>query len=563
MLPEADAAARDPVPDAEGDRDDDAGSPDATSPATSPVQPILDVARRTRYVVGANSKEAAAGATWSFLLPGLPVHRMAVVGAPTAAARVRLGELAHEVVDGLPADGTVDLIWIASSVHAPAPARSTLAARLSTEGLIVDERPDLVASVSTDAIRYRVLRRQGDIVVAIPAGHHAAEAWLRGHGLAGTMPMSLVDRFRRYGSTVRGRTRAAPTTWGSLDLIRPNEPDQRAELDGPVRYLRDLARSAGMDIGDHTMALSATGPYRTQKVLIPLFAPGAVVPDLIAKITRHPSVNPRLQVELDGLRWLATLGPAIAERVPAVRFSGMHADMLVVGETVLEGGRFHARGAADHPLAADAVGWLTELGACTATHIDAREAAAALDDLLDAYIAADGPGRKLGDALRAQVDRIRRSRVPFPVVAQHGDPGTWNLVALPGDRTGILDWENLERRGMPLWDLFYLLRSLGVGNSPRRPLERRLEHVQRTLLDESELSPFIVAAVRRYCSRVGVADDLVEPLYHLGWMYQALKEVTRLRPGHLGEGHFYALLRRGLERRDRGTLQRLFRGNDI
>jgi hypothetical protein len=131
---------------------------------------------------------------------------------------------------------------------------------------------------------------------------------------------------------------------------------------------------------------------------------------------------------------------------------------------------------------------------------------------------------------------------------------------MPGDRAGFLDWENLEARGMPLWDLFYLLRSLAVGSLPRRALERRLGHVQRTFLDTSELTPFIVGAVRRYCAQVGVADDLVEPLYHLGWMYQALKEVTRLAPGHLGEGHFYALLRRGLERRGSGTLDSLFRG---
>jgi hypothetical protein len=556
MLPEAEAGARDPV-----SAQRDAAAPPGTSAAPT-VQPILDVARRTPYVVGANSKGAAAGATWSFLVPRLPLGRVAIVGSPTAAARARLDELAAEVVDGQPADGTVDLIWIAPSANRPAPARAALAARLSAGGLVVDERPDPAAPGPTEAIRYRVLRRGEDIVVAIPAGHQAAEAWLRGRGLAGVDRVSLVDRLRRHGSTVRRRTRAAPAAWGSLDLIGRTEWDVRDSPDGPVRYLCDLASLAGFDISGHTMALSATGPYRTQKVLVPLFAPGAVEPDLIVKMTRHPSVNPRLQVELDGLRWLATLGPTIAERVPAVRFAGMHADMLVVGETVLQGGRYHAPGAADHPMAADAVAWLTELGVCTATHVDAREAAAALDDLLGAYIAADGPGRKLGDALRAQVDRIRGSRAPFPVVAQHGDPGTWNLVALPGDRTGVLDWENLERRGMPLWDLFYLLRSLGVGSGRRRPLERRLGHVQRTLLDESELTPFIVAAVRRYCSQVGVADDLVEPLYHLGWMYQALKEVTRLQPGHLGEGHFYALLRRGLERRDRGTLQRLFRGND-
>jgi len=213
-----------------------------------------------------------------------------------------------------------------------------------------------------------------------------------------------------------------------------------------------------------------------------------------------------------------------------------------------------------HPLAADAVAWLTELGVRTAAPVDPGEAATALDELVDAYVAADGPGRALAVELRAQVERIRHHPDPFPVVVQHGDPGTWNLVAMPGDRTGFLDWENLEARGMPLWDLFYLLRSLAVGSLPRRALERRMGHVQRTFLDTSEITPFVVGAVRRYCAQVGLADDLVEPMYHLGWMYQALKEVTRLEPGRLGEGHFYALLRRGIERRRTGTLDLLFRG---
>ena len=516
--------------------------------------PILAVARAADYAVGANRKGSPAGATWSFLLPKLPVGRVAILGTPDHATRERLTDLADEVVDGLPDGGTLDLIWVASSGGPSAPDRAALRARLAHGGLIVDERPGAEADPGQDAARYRVLRRGGDTIVAVPRGHTASEAWLGRRGLYGTFKRGPRDRLRRQASRLRGRTPPIAPAWGSLDLVGV------AGLDRPALYLRVLAAAEGIDIDAHAMVVSATGPYRTQKVLLPLFAPGASAPDLIVKATRHPSVNPRLQVELDGLRWLATVDSAIAERVPAVRFAGMHAGMLVVGETVLDGEPFRAPSAHEHALAADAVDWLTRLGICTAERVDAGAVAAALSELVDAYVAADGPGRTMAGALREQVKRIGSSQASFPVVAQHGDPGTWNLVALPGDRTGFLDWENLERRGMPLWDLFYLLRSLGVGSRPRRPLERRLGHVQRTFLDDSELTPFILEAVRRYCAQVGIADDLVEPLYHLGWMYQALKEVTRLQPGHLGEGHFYALLRRGLERRDRGTLQPLFRG---
>lgn len=541
-----------------------AGTPRAAVSGTGPSSSeadagILGIARRIRYEVGANRKAAPAGATWSFLLPHLPLGRVAIVGEPGPAARERLAELADEVLDGLPDRGTVDLIWLTPSASPPGAtgaggADPAVGTSLAEGGLIVDERPAGETDRTAHSVRFRVLRRGGDTIVAVPLGHTVVEAWLRSHGLAGLERNGIPGRLRRLRSVLSGRTRTTTATEGTLDLVGQNG------LDRPALYIRELAASAGIVIDDHVMALSATGPYRTQKVLLPLFPPGASAPAIIVKATRHPSVNPRLQVELDGLRWLGTMGPTITERVPAVRFSGLHAGMLVVGEGVLEGRPFRAPRANDHPLAADAVDWLTELAVRTVDRVDAEAVATGLSELVDSYVTAEGPGRALSDPLRLQVDRIRRSRASFPVVAQHGDPGTWNLIALPGERTGFLDWENFERRGMPLWDLFYLLRSLGVGTRARRPLERRLGHVQRTLLDESELTPFIVDSVRRYCAQVGLAEDLVEPLYHLGWMYQALKEVTRLRPGHLDKGHFYQLLRRGLERRDRGTLQRLFEG---
>lgn len=517
-------------------------------------RPILAVARATRYDIGANRKGATTGATWSFLLPSLPLERIAVLGVPDPASRERLEELAEATVDGAPADETFDVIWLAPGGNHPVPDRAALRAGLTERGVIVDEQPEDGAAPA-DAVRFRVLRRAGDTLVVVPMAHPVVEAWLRGRGLAGPETPGLGDRMRRRALAMRrGRSALPAPVWGFLDLA--GQPG----LERPPRYLRLLAATGGHDIGAHAWGLSAAGPYRTQKILIPLFAPGARDPETIVKLARHPSVNERLGVELDGLGRLATAGATIRERVPVVRFSGSHAGLLVIGESVLDGAPFRAPQMERHPLAADALAWLTELGVRTTTRVAPGEAAAALDDLVDAYLAADGPGRALAGELRALVERIRRHRDPFPVVVQHGDPGTWNLVAMPSDRTGFLDWENHEARGMPLWDLFYLLRSLAVGSIPRRALERRLGHVERAFLDTSERTPFIVDAVRRYCAQVGVADDLVEPLFHLGWMYQALKEVTRLAPGRLGEGHFYALLRRGLERRADGTLESLFRG---
>ncbi len=56
----------------------------------------------------------------------------------------------------------------------------------------------------------------------------------------------------------------------------------------------------------------------------------------------------------------------------------------------------------------------------------------------------------------------------------------------------------------------------------------------------------------------GSARDLIEPLFHLCWMHQALKEATRVAPERVAGGHYNRLLRLGLERRGAPTLQRLF-----
>lgn len=528
---------------------------------------ILTVARSASYAVGANRKGRPAGLTWAFLLPTLELGRVAVVGTPDPASAERLAELATDVTSGLPRGDDLDLIWLAADGAPPDLDRADLLSRLSPTGVVVDERPG-AGSSGGEVARYRVLRRGSDAIVATPVDAPAVETWLHRRGLDGAAPRPARGAARRAAARVvtiarrldpgargdadRGAT-DPPVSWGRLDILGPGLRQ------GPPSYLRDMATADGVDIARHRSALSGTGRYRTQKVLVPLFEPDGQAPRLVVKLTRHPSVNERLATELDGLRRLATAGPAIAERVPGIRFAGHHAGLLAVGETALDGERFVAPDPRHHPLAADAVGWLTELGAATAERVPPSAAADALDALVETYTALDGPGRDLRDRLRAQVDRIRAHPAPFPVVVQHGDPGTWNLLALPGDRTGFLDWENVEMRGMPLWDIVYLLRSLAVGGSPRRPFERRLGHVRRTFLDDSPFTPFIVDAVTRYCARVGLARDLIEPLYHLGWMYQALKETTRLSPGRLGDGHFFALLRLGLERRGSGTLDRLFR----
>jgi aminoglycoside phosphotransferase len=353
-------------------------------------------------------------------------------------------------------------------------------------------------------------------------------------------------------------------------LIGPRQRTLELELpaDGttlpePPTYLASIADAAGVDIRGYRCALSAIGDYNTQKVLFLLRAAQSTTPAVVVKLTRHPSVNRRLETERDALRRLATYGDAIGGRVPRVLFSGRHAGLAVVGESALPGVPFADLTSPGGPDAAakDALDWLTRLAVVSARPAAADAVAEALHDLHGRYVALCRPTAAEAARLADAIELVARSSGPFPVVVQHGDPGTWNLLVDDAGRVSFLDWENADAAGMPLWDVFYLLRSHAVGTARRAGVRRRLAGVERYLFGASPLSDSIVRAVGGYASQLRIDPALVEPLFHLCWMQQALKEATRTDPARVRDGHYNRLLRLGLERRTAPTLQRVFSGD--
>jgi aminoglycoside phosphotransferase (APT) family kinase protein len=128
----------------------------------------------------------------------------------------------------------------------------------------------------------------------------------------------------------------------------------------------------------------------------------------------------------------------------------------------------------------------------------------------------------------------------------HGDPGTWNLLLTPDSRLGILDWEAAEPDGLPLWDLFHLLRSYATLASSSWLPHRSLRLARRQLVDGSTLTATFAASVAAYRDALGLPAEIVEPLYHLGWVHRAVKEASRLAPDRLPSGHYVRLLRSGM-----------------
>ena len=395
----------------------------------------------------------------------------------------------------------------------------------------------------------------------VPAGDKSTIRFMMDRGLAAPLVRvraknrvpALADLERRLAASPSGnrfshrigfvarRSSVAPNP------IRLPEGAAPSVDRGPApRWLIDTLAEGGLDIAHHRWAFSAPGEYASQKLIWYLFAPDATVPELVLKMTRDPAFNNRLENEVATLRLLegVDLGPSV--EVPRASSLRSAAGLAIAVESSVDGEPFAAKASMepDDPALATAVDWLTRLGVATRAPAPPAALRDALTTNLDRCTKLYDLTSRERAFLAARIERV--VDLGCPTVLMHGDPGTWNLLLTSDSRLGILDWEAAEPDGLPLWDLFHLLRSYATLASSSWLPHRSLRLARRQLVDGSTLTASFAAAVAAYREALGLRAEIVEPLYHLGWVHRAVKEASRLAPDRLSRGHYVRLLRSGM-----------------
>jgi hypothetical protein len=560
---------------------------------------VLEGTLGTRFVPGSNLKGDLAGANWWYLLPSLEAERVVCLGVPSRAALSTLSRASKEVIvcgtatsrsrglkrlerafpgvrvarvargQGLPLpDGCADVVAIFGRAWARRIGRDPflldhVAKALRPGGMVYVELDRVAGSRGWRAVVERFGEplllwlgpATGEIRTAAPAGQLSAVSYLERRWLRRSFSRQVLRHPGRFATRhpLAGRlTRRRGIVVGlPSDRASPHPPP----LPGA------LAGRAEIGLDGRSWAFSAPGAYNSQKVLYLLFDRQGERPEYIVKMTRDPAFNGRLENEWRALTLLAEQGIGDAETLPRPTFLGRHAGLAVLGETAVGGAPFLERteATAQCSHARDAVEWLVDLAGATAGRpVGAGEAAVALGMLCNRFLELYTFDPGLRGFLANQIDTVAASPSEFPLVFQHGDPGCWNLVVTQSGRPGFLDWEAAEPNGMPLWDLFYFLRSYGVAVSRAAGTHDPTESFVRHYLEESDLGVMLVDAVRLVCERTRLDPALVEPLFYTCWMHRALKEATRLQPDRLESGTYVRLLRLCAARRDAPGLRRLF-----
>jgi hypothetical protein len=492
-----------------------------------------------------NPKGHVLGAPWTLLAPsGIP-GRVLVLGRPSAPAREALARFAPVEVRQVGRTGdlpgrsmaVVAVLGRAARRFRREPTAAREVARLLEPGGVAYVDGPATDVLGGAALELAVSPVVGEPRTLVPARDDAARRLLVRHQL--WSPIVSPERLERPARRLM-RGRLARFGWRRAALLAP---DGRSLADAPA-WLRAMAAAEGVELEGLCWGLSAAGRYRSRKVVFFLLDEGADVPRFVVKLPRHPDEGARLEREAAALDAVRTSGVGTGVVVPRRAFLGYvgRSRLPVLGQTGVDGIPFRSamtREPGDH-LLEQLVSWAIQLAVATAGPAAPGEVAPRLKATLEDFLARCGPSAEEADALASAVEALAAAP-QLPLVLEHGDLGVWNILVAPDGSPVVLDWEAGEPRGMPLWDLLYLVRSYAASSAGTG--RGRLAAVYDLVEGRSAFSPVLRASVARAAAAVQLDEALVRPLFLSCWMHRAVKEVSR-RPN----GPYRRLVRRCLER---------------
>ena len=541
----------------------------------------LDFARSLPVATGTNVRGEQADTGWLYLLPTLELGAVVVIGSAPPGTLKALEALSSSLTvmsarGGGDAPQAAGLIYVAGgSVPRASRAPDTqrrLAAAIESGGAVYLAPGGRAARRAAPALARSL---GADTCVLVGTAPESATTEATGSPIAWAVPghAEAIVAMPRVARRVAGfaarrarrilRRRSADSTRVSelgsslgaerIAAIADVDPAGHGLLVSPSPdgdpgaappYLLRAAREAGFPLSPRGWRLAPPRGYRSQKVIF--FARSGDGRTVVIKLTQDPAFNALLDNEADALELLGGAVPDDDPAIPELHFRARHAGLSLVAQSALEGRPF--------VQAASPTGWdadaaavtaaISALGARTA-HPAGPDAGEALDEMVDGYARVYGPPAEERASLAVAVAAIAELGRDLPLVFMHGDATVFNVLIGADRRVGLVDWENAERHGPPLWDLFHFLQvhsAWQAGATGARYTPRSFTRQVGPGADAAHTE-----ATSAYCAALGVPADAVAPLRLLWLARHAVREARQLPASRLGEGLYHRILRDLLE----------------
>jgi hypothetical protein len=248
---------------------------------------------------------------------------------------------------------------------------------------------------------------------------------------------------------------------------------------------------------------------------------------LVAKVCRQRGPCEKLDLEARNLRAVQALLGGVESIPRAVAFDSRD-DHMILMQTALPGramdrATVRRRG----PQCCEGVlDWLIDIqmAAPTTPGPDGFERLIGADLAhLQALFPAD---RELLDKTRSLVAPL--SGIGFPLVLEHGDLSHPNLLLGPGERVGVIDWEQAELRGLPAVDLFFFLAYVARAMGQARSTGEALRAIDQAFFGpRSWARPY----AHRYAERLGLPTEALTPLFIACWLRQVAGLARKVASG--------------------------------
>jgi hypothetical protein len=570
---------------------------------------MMELTLSNKFIPGTNLQGDLACADWRFLLPALSVQNTLIIGIPDRRELVVLSRISRSIVivsdnkdlleknenisdpkirnnvkkvhlnkmEMIPLDRqSVDFVYIVNSDQSGVIVNNTafieeLKRLLDPQGAIYFESKGLRQRIKYLACLKKFAAQDleqighfwltpfsGDLQTAVPLDKKSISTYFFNNVFYGRKKITrVVSRIGIILSKI-----------GSLKYVMPRQAFlvRSANRINPKvmvpDYLVTIGQEADTDISGLNYGFSARGRANSNKVIFFLFNNNSESPNAVTKMTRSAEFNARLANEYLMLSELERNGQIDKGSYPQPLFFKEQDSTAILGLKAIIGKPFRVRTLAtvDCPFLRDAIDWLVNLGSATSkgmttTRSDASKILFKLFiRLTEIYSLTDDEKAFLTEVLSFDNDFSGS----FPLVLQHGDPGTWNMMVTDEDKVIVIDWEAGEKRGMPLWDIFYFIQTYGSWMGRKQGNRDSLSNFEKTFFERSSLNSLFTSTVGRYCENINLDKSLVEPLFFGCWIHRALKEAARLPLDNVNSGTFIKYLRQSIANRQSIGLNRLF-----
>ncbi|MFQ5603852.1 MAG: phosphotransferase family protein [bacterium] len=562
---------------------------------------MLSTTLNTDFTPGTNRKGDMVSADWRFLLPNLEMDTIVCVGMPPISTTVVLSKMCRELFIFANHQLKIDLYYNALNNRNVKNLRMLLI-KDSYKPVLSEKSVDLVFATTRKHFS-KIIKGKQDLMQLSQILKPTGVVFLKVDGLLGRrlirlLKSNLVEDGAGYTqeywlAPALGRMRLAVPlndretgkfftekmlngrslknkllrSYGKLlgsyprAIIRGMTAPEI--LDAPPDYLLTIGQKAGLDLSAYSWCVSAGGRYNAKKIVFYLFSREADKPVMVIKLTRSPEFNYRLENEYTALNKLRDQNIVECDSYPEPLFLDYHGNLAVVGQKVISGESLSecTVASAGCPFARATIAWLTDFAQKTVQRIDEDELPKmvnSLRELLSRFARIYKMHESHLSFLSEQIDRLALADSSFPLVFQHGDAGCWNVIITDNRKIAYVDWEAAEPLGMPLWDLFYFVKTFGTIMFRKSGVHNSLLAFEQNILMPSELGTLLIEVCEHYCETLQINKNLLEPLFYTCWVHRALKEATRLSAQTLDSGHYVNLLRVAIEHKNTPVLQRLF-----